>query len=159
MSDDRERNVSLGDIAGVFKRRGWMFAAVVAIVVLIGVTLAFRLPPVYESSGVMLAEQPEVPDYVVRSTVPNYPEERVRVITQRVLTSDNLRRIAAANGLYPELSESDGLVLRELRDNLALSAENPELLENILGTSRAISPSCWAKSVGAAKTRVLRVTS
>lgn len=134
MSESGEAHVAFGDFVGVLRRRGWLLASVFAIVALAGIALAYRLPPVYESTGVLLAEQPEVPEYIVQSTVPNYPEERVRVITQRVLTTNNLRRIAESNELYPELGGSDDLVLRELRDNLSLSAENPDLLENILGS-------------------------
>jgi uncharacterized protein involved in exopolysaccharide biosynthesis len=131
-ADDRQ--VAFEDFIGVVRRRGSAFALTFGAVMLVGVALAFKLPPIYTSTGVLVAEQPAVPDYVVRSTVPDYPEERVRIVTQRVLTADNLRTIAESNSLYPELAGSDGLVLREIRDNIKLSAESPEMLENILGS-------------------------
>jgi uncharacterized protein involved in exopolysaccharide biosynthesis len=128
---------SFGDYLQIFKRRAKVLALVTGTVILIGIGIAYRTPPIYESNGVLLAEQPGVPEHIVRSTVPDYPEERVRIITQRVLTNENLENIIAARGLYPELAATPNAALREFRDHLALSSEDPEILENIMGTQRA----------------------
>jgi uncharacterized protein involved in exopolysaccharide biosynthesis len=75
----------------------------------------------------------------VRSTVPNYPEARVRIITQRVLTSANLDKIIAENDLYPELAGMPAEARGRFRDpgrGMKLSAEDPQILENLLGTTR-----------------------
>ncbi|HZF27924.1 MAG TPA: hypothetical protein VE907_02300 [Gammaproteobacteria bacterium] len=126
------------DYLGVLKRRGNLFFGVVAVVVLVGVAIAYRLPPQYESRGVMLAEVPDVSDKVVRSTVPNFPEERVRIITQRVLTKENVQKIIDDNHLYPELAATPVEARQAFRspDHLHLSAEDPEILESIMGTSK-----------------------
>jgi uncharacterized protein involved in exopolysaccharide biosynthesis len=137
MTENNDIELSFGDYIRVLKRRRHTWAMIVGSVLLIGIAIAFQMRPIYESAGVLLAEQPEVPEYVVRSIVPDYPEERVRIITQRVLTNDNLERIIEAHGLYPELRSSRNDALREFRDNLSLSSEDPELLENIMGTSNA----------------------
>lgn len=137
MTQQADIELSFGDYLGVLKRRARILLAVMGVIVLAGVAIAYRVSPTYESSGVLLAEQPEVPEHVVRSTVPDYPEERVRIITQRVLTNDNLARIIDERGLYPELADSRGAALREFRDHLGLSAEDPEILENIMGASNA----------------------
>jgi uncharacterized protein involved in exopolysaccharide biosynthesis len=92
------------DILEILRRRGALLVAVAAIVVLIGVVIAYRSTPIYASRGVLLAELPGISESAVRSTVPNYPEARVRIITQRVLTSANLDKIIAENDLYPELA-------------------------------------------------------
>lgn len=137
MANPSDTELSFGDYVNVLKRRAPIFLTVTGAILLVGIAIAYRMPPKYESTGVLLAEQPEVPEHVVRSTVPNYPEERVRIITQRVLTADNLTTIVDDNELYPELAESPGAALRELRSNLSLSAEDPEILANILGASRS----------------------
>lgn len=136
MSKQPDNDPSLSDYIGVLKRRGRLFATIVAGVVLVGVALAYRVPPQYSSRGVMLAELPGVSDRAVRSTVPSYPEERVRIITQRVLTRDNLQRIIEENGLYPELRDMPVEARSKFRDHLRLSAEDPEILESIMGTTR-----------------------
>ena len=137
MAAESESPLSAAECLAILRRRAGVFLWGSAIVTLIGVALAFRLPPIYESEGVLLVEQPEVPEYVVRSTVPSYPEERVRIITQRVLTAGNLGRIIEKHGVYPELAASPDERLREFRDHLTLGSEEPALLENLLGANRA----------------------
>lgn len=136
MSKQADSDPSLSDYVGVLKRRGRLFTVILAGVVLAGVALAYRVPPQYSSRGVMLAELPGVSERAVRSTVPSYPEERVRIITQRVLTRDNLQRIIEENGLYPELGDMPAEARSKFRDHLSLSAEDPEILESIMGTTR-----------------------
>lgn len=132
----RAADPSVSDYLGVLKRRGNLFFGIVAGVVLIGVAIAFRLPSQYESTGVMLAEVPDISDKVVRSTVPNFPEERVRIITQRVLTKENIQKIVEDNHLFPELAATPVEARKAFRDQLHLSAEDPEILESIMGQTR-----------------------
>lgn len=136
---DMPANVDLtfGDFLGVLKRRGRLLWSVVALVVLAGVWIAYRMPPTYASSGILLAEQPEVPEHVVRSTVPYDRDDRVRIITQRVLTNGNLARIIDEQQLYRPLETGSPAALEEFRAHLALGAEDPDILENLLGPSRA----------------------
>jgi succinoglycan biosynthesis transport protein ExoP len=100
------------------------------------VALAFGLPPRYEYSGTLLAEGSEVPDYVVRPTVPQLPDERVRIITDRVMTDENLRQILADNDPYPNLSGEDPTAaIKELRHHLSVKAEDPKLLQDVIGAN------------------------
>ncbi|HEX5419777.1 MAG TPA: hypothetical protein VFY39_07240, partial [Gammaproteobacteria bacterium] len=86
------------------------------------------------SSGTLLVESSEVPDYVVRSTVPSLPDQQVRTITDRVLTDEHLSSIVAANHLYPELAGQDPKdAIRQLRQNLSVKAEDPKLLQDVIG--------------------------
>lgn len=137
MAKPGDTELSFRDYLRVLERRGLIFLAVTGTILLVGVTIAYRTPPQYQSTGVLLVQQPEVPESVVQSTIPNYPDERVRIVTQRVLTRENLQRIVEEAGLYPELAATRGEALAEFRRNLALSAEDPEILEDILGASRA----------------------
>lgn len=148
MASQSDTQLSARDYWSVLKRRGWSFGAGAGLVALAGIALAYRLPPVYESTGVLLAEQPEVPEYVVRSTVPNYPEERVRVITQRVLTAENLRRIVEQHDVYPQLAGSMNEALSRLREDLTLSSEEPALLENLIGADRAADAIAFSIAFG-----------
>lgn len=133
----QDLELGLGDYLRVIKRHGALLFGVVAAVFLIGVTIAYRVPPMYASMGVLLSEQPDIPDRVVRSSVTSYPEERVRIVTQRVLTNDNLDKIIRDNRLYPELSATPGVARSQFRDNMELSGEDPKILENIMGANPA----------------------
>jgi len=61
----------------------------------------------------------------------------VRIITQRVLTGENLQEIIAKNGLYPDLKDMPAEARsRFTRNDMSLSAEDPQILESLLGTTR-----------------------
>jgi uncharacterized protein involved in exopolysaccharide biosynthesis len=136
MADDHESRQSSIDVFDIMRRRGALFLGIAAVVVLIGVAVAYRSTPLYASRSVLLAELPGLADRAVRSTVPNYPEARVRIITQRVLTNDNLQEIIEKNGLYPELNGMPAEARARFRDHMDLSAEDPQILESLLGTTR-----------------------
>ena len=106
---------TLRDYLGVLRRRGTTLCTVVAVTVLVGVLIAYRLPPSYASTGVLLAEQPEVPEHIVRSTVPYDPDNLVRIINQRVLTQENLAKIVSERELYPALSPTSPEALEDVR--------------------------------------------
>lgn len=57
-------------------------------------------PATYRSKGTILIEQQEVPVDIVRSMVSSYADQRIQVITQRVMTSENLFRIIERYGLF-----------------------------------------------------------
>lgn len=142
MEDKVDTELGFKDYLGIIKRRGMLFFLVAAPILTIALALAFRLPTVYQSAGILLVEESEVPDDMVRSTVANLPEERVRRITERVLTDENLAVIVERHDPYP-MREPDEAV-RELRRNVVTGAEDPALLPSLI----AAGPSVIAFHVG-----------
>ncbi len=136
MADERESQYQSLDIVGILRRRGGLLLAVAGLVVLVGVAVAYRSTPQYASRGVLLAELPGLSEGAVRSVVTNRPEARVRIITQRVLTNDNLQEVIDKHGLYPDLDGMPAEARGRFRDHMDLSAEDPQILESLLGTAR-----------------------
>ena len=156
MAEERESSQSSLNVFEILRRRGSLFLSVAAIVVLIGVAVAYRSTPMYSSRGVLLAELPNVSETAVRlpqnrpevlwpATVEvlravrlpqNRPEARVRIITQRVMTNDNLKKIIDEHGLYPDLAGMPAEARSRFMSNLKPSAEDPQILESLLGTTR-----------------------
>lgn len=65
------------------------------------VVVALMLPKVYESTGRLLTEAPQVSGEMVRSTVPaSNAEQRIQAISQRIMTRENLLRIAADHQVF-----------------------------------------------------------
>lgn len=64
--------------------------------------LALALPARYQSAATILIEQQELPSDLVRSTVTSYADQRVQVISQRVMTTDTLLRLINRFELYPD---------------------------------------------------------
>lgn len=155
MADEHESRQPSLDVVEILRRRGALFLWVAAIVVLIGVAVAYRSTPLYVSRGVLLAELPSVSESAVRS-VQSRPEARVGFITQRVLTNDNLQEIVVSNGLYPDLAGMPAEARGRLVDNLDLSAEEPQILESLLGTTRPEGALAFSVSFSDSSPRVAR---
>jgi succinoglycan biosynthesis transport protein ExoP len=155
MADERESPQPSIDVVEILRRRGALFLWVAAVVVLIGVAVAYRSTPLYTSRGVLLAELPSVSESAVRA-VQSGPGERVSIITQRVLTNDNLQEIIVENGLYPDLAGMEAEARGRLIENLKLSAEDPQILENLLGTTRPEGALAFSVSFSDSSPRVAR---
>lgn len=136
MEERTESELTFKDYLGILKRRSGLFFLIAAPILTLAIALAFKLPALYESSGVLLVEQSEVPEDLVRSTIANLPDERVRRITERVLTDENLSAIAERHGLYPQLDPHEAA--RETRRNVVTKAEDPTLLPSLIATNPSI---------------------
>ncbi len=137
-TEQQSTELGLKDYVTIAKRRWLLFFLIAAPVITTAVGLAFWLPPLYTSQGTLLIEGSEVPDYVVKPTVPTLPDAQVRMITDRVLTDDSLEKIVASGHLYPELAAKDPkAAAHELRQNISIKAEDPKLLQDVIGASDA----------------------
>src|SRR5262249_5107150 len=56
----------------------------------------------YRSAGTILIEQQEMPQELVRSMITSYADERVQVISKRVMTTETLLGIIRRYDLYPK---------------------------------------------------------
>ena len=155
MADDRESAQPSIDVVEIMRRRGALFLWVAAIVVLIGVTVAYRSTPLYLSRGVLLAELPGISEAAVRA-VQGRPAERVSIISQRVLTHDNVQAIIDENSLYPDLAGMPAEARGRFIGSLKLSAEDPQILENLLGTTRPEGALAFSVAFSDSSPRVAR---
>src|SRR5690606_23598252 len=142
MEDRVDTELDFKDYLGILKRRGLLFFLIAAPILTIALALAFRLPTIYESAGILLVEESEAPEDLVRSTIANLPEARVRRITERVLTEDNLAGTVERHDPFPTLVPREAV--RELRRNIVTGAEDPALLPGLI----AAGPSVIAFHVG-----------
>jgi len=94
------KTTSMADRLVALKRRSTLLMSVTAVIVVLSVLAAFLWPATYKSTGTILIEQQEVPIELVRSTISSYADQRIQVITQRVMTTENLLKIIQRYGLY-----------------------------------------------------------
>jgi len=73
-------------------------------VALLSLALAVFLPAQYTSQATILIEEQEVPREFVISTITSYAAQQIQVISQRVLTADNIAGIADKYGLFVDPS-------------------------------------------------------
>ena len=85
------------------RRRRRQLLLVCGGVLLVTALAALFWPPRYSATGIILIEQQELPSELVRSTVSSYASQRVQVISQRVMTTENLMGIIQRYNLYSDL--------------------------------------------------------
>ncbi len=109
-----QSNYDLNDMLGVLKRRKWQFLLTLGLLAVLTLIITFAWPPVYRSVATILIEEEDIPSELVSTTITSYADQQIQVITQRVMTSDNLLPIIDEMGLYTE--QSDRLTRSELVD-------------------------------------------
>lgn len=126
--------LSFHDYVSIARRRALVIILTFGAVLAASVVVALLTPRVYEANGTILAEGPQIPGDVVRSTVGGDVEQRIEAISQRIMTRENLLRIAATHQVFdvqdgPALRESD--IATAMRESISL-----RLLGNIAAYQR-----------------------
>ncbi len=103
--------------------------------ILLALLLALGLPAIYKSRAVILIEQQEIPQDLVRSLVTSYADQRIQIIAQRVLTTSNLSDIIEKYDLYTDEREADPLeiVLEEMREDITLEPISADVVDQRSG--------------------------
>ena len=115
----------------VIRRRRRPLLLVVGGVLLLSLLAALFWPPRYTATGTILIEQQELPSELVRSTVSSYASQRVQVISQRVMTTENLMAIIQRYGLYAKLRRSRPReeVIKEMRLDTKLEMISADVID------------------------------
>jgi uncharacterized protein involved in exopolysaccharide biosynthesis len=128
----------LGDYLAVFGRRKKQFVIPAVIIFVVSVLLAIGLPSVYQSKATILIEQQEIPVDLVRSTVTSYAGERIHVISQRVMTTDNLTKIINKYDLYKDERESTSMsiLVEDMREEINLDMISADVIDPSSGRAK-----------------------
>ncbi len=92
---------ALASYVEAVRRRATPMGIAFGAVLMLALLLAAFWPPTYLSQGTILIEQQEIPQDYVRSAISSYADERVQVISQRVMTSSNLLNVIEKYNLFP----------------------------------------------------------
>lgn len=112
--------MNLRDWLRAASRRRGLLLGVLTAGVLLTVALTLFLPAYYHSSGTILIEQQELPADFVRSTVTSYADQRVQVISQRVMTTQTLLDLIRRFDLYEKQRgrETREELIARIRDDI-----------------------------------------
>ena len=126
-----ERDLTINDITSAIKRRVFIASLVAILIFALGAILAATLPTIFRSEAVILIEQQEIPADLVRSTVTSFAEQRIQVMSQRVLSSSNLMEYVEKFDLYREdrerLARED--VVDKMRENIFLEMISADVVD------------------------------
>jgi uncharacterized protein involved in exopolysaccharide biosynthesis len=122
---------TLADRWATVVRRAKPALAVGAAVLVIGVAATLLWPPTYRSTGTILIEQQELPADLVQSTITSFADQRIQVISERVMTTDNLLRIIQSYDLYPALRQSEPreVLLAQMRKDIHFAMISADVMD------------------------------
>jgi polysaccharide biosynthesis transport protein len=111
-------------------RRPWLIGTFV-IGCIATALLTVLLPSHYRSAATILIEQQEMPQELVRSTITSYADERIQVISKRVMTTDTLLGIIKRYDLYPELraTATREALLKQMRKDIGMHMISADVID------------------------------
>src|SRR5271166_2943781 len=107
------------------------FLAVAGIGAVLAITLAIAWPPTYRTGATILIEQQEIPQELVRSAISSFADQRVQVISQRVMTTQNLMSLIERYNLYPDVRETKPReeLLQKMRGDIAMRMISADVID------------------------------
>jgi polysaccharide biosynthesis transport protein len=112
-------------------RRRKIFGIVAGACFVAAVLLALLIPPTYRTGATILIEQQEIPQELVRSAITSFADQRVQVISQRVMSTPNLLSLIDRYNLYPDIRQSKPreVLLQRIRDDIALKMISADVID------------------------------
>src|ERR1700734_2294694 len=107
------------------------FSAVAGVLAALTVVIAILWPPTYRAGATILIEQQEIPQELVRSAITSFADQRVQVISQRVMTTQNLMVLIDRYNLYPDIRESKPreVLLQKMRNDISLKMISADVID------------------------------
>jgi polysaccharide chain length determinant protein (PEP-CTERM system associated) len=96
-------NLDLGFYWRLFLRRLPVMAGLFLLCGSVGLILAIQMPTTYESSALLMVEEPEIPSDLASTTVRTSPSEEIQVIRQQLMTRANLIDIANEFPIFSDI--------------------------------------------------------
>lgn len=119
------------------------FHILIPFVLVLAATVAtvFLLPPVYKSTGTILIESQQIPKELIQSTVTSFADERIQVIQQRMMTSQQLFAIVKKFNLYEnEINKTPrSEILQEMRQRISIERVSANVRNQRRGASALIA--------------------
>jgi uncharacterized protein involved in exopolysaccharide biosynthesis len=123
--------IDLRDRVRSFWRLRWTFCVVSGFLIAVTVVVAMMWPPTYRTGATILIEQQEIPQDLVRSAITSFADQRVQVISQRVMTTQNLMSLIERYNLYPDIraSKPREVLLQKMRNDIALKMISADVID------------------------------
>ncbi|MDF2368684.1 hypothetical protein [Sneathiella sp.] len=122
LPEEEASPINIERIISAAKRR-FLFFLIPFVLVLAGaIAVILILPPLYSAYGTILVETQQISPDLIESTVSSDPDQRIRMIEQRVMTRENLLKIIDKFSVYGEdrkfLTVSE--LVFQMQDNIAI---------------------------------------
>jgi succinoglycan biosynthesis transport protein ExoP len=123
--------MNLRDRIRTYWRLRGTFLIVFGLLAMLTIVVAVIWPPTYRTGATILIEQQEIPQELVRSAISSYADQRVQVISQRVMTTQNLMSLIERYNLYPDIRESKPreVLLQKMRNDISLKMISADVID------------------------------
>jgi len=111
---------SIHSIWKVLKRRRAVIINIFLALFFVVCLIVLIWPPTYRAAATILIEQQEIPQDLVRSTVTSIADQRIELISQRVMNTSNLWEIIKKYELYRDMIDSEPreVIVERMRDDI-----------------------------------------
>src|ERR1700735_5903296 len=112
-------------------RQRAIFVIVAGLAAVVALAIALLLPPTYRAMGTILIEQQEIPQDMVPPVITSFADQRVQVISQRVMTTQNLLSLIERYGLYPEIRQKEPreVLLQRFRNDIGMQMISADVID------------------------------
>jgi polysaccharide chain length determinant protein (PEP-CTERM system associated) len=116
------------ELLEIGRRRRFVALAALAVGLAAVLTVVLGLPAAYEASATVLVENARVPETLVRASLADEMNIRLRTTSQRVLSRTRLAEIIERFDLYPELRRDGSMAdaVKRMRKEIDLALEQAE---------------------------------
>jgi len=130
--------IDIKDYLKIIKRRRKFLIIPFLIIALISIVLAVLLPAVYRSTSTILIEAQEIPAELVHSTVTTFADQRIQMISQRIMTRPNLTEIIKKYDLYAEERQKkpEEVILEKMRKSIKVETISADVANNKSGPAQ-----------------------
>ncbi|OAI01115.1 lipopolysaccharide biosynthesis protein [Methylomonas methanica] len=130
--------IDIKDYLKTIKRRRKFLIIPFLIIALISIVLAVLLPAVYRSTSTILIEAQEIPAELVHSTVTTFADQRIQMISQRIMTRPNLTEIIKKYDLYAEERQKkpEEVILEKMRKSIKVETISADVANNKSGPAQ-----------------------
>ena len=126
---------NLGYYLSIFRRRLPFFLVIATVISAVAITVAYTLPPAYESRMILLVESPQIPQELASTTVRTPAFEQLQVVQHRLLTRANMLDIARKFEVFPDIKEMDpDEIVNAMRARTSITTSNQRKKEAPLMT-------------------------
>ncbi|MCU0894712.1 MAG: Wzz/FepE/Etk N-terminal domain-containing protein, partial [Rhodospirillales bacterium] len=117
------------DYLAILWRRKWLIILPFLLLFSASFALALLLPREYRSSATILIEEADVPSELVTSTITGFADQRLQVISQRVMATQNLLEIIRKYDLYAEARRVQPVseVVERMREKIKMDLVSAEV--------------------------------
>lgn len=132
---------SIGDYLSIAWRRKYLILGPIIVVLAITILTVLMLPATYRSTGTILIESQQIPQSLIQSTVTSFADERIQVIKQRIMTSQQLFEIIKKFNLYKnEINKSARSdILNDMRSRIFINRVSANINNRRRGSGALIA--------------------